>query len=104
MSRPIRLAAAIGGIWGVMGYLILWGHTPFEAHHRFVASPLGTLVFLPVRAVLFSIRFVEQHIVRHGFEFQQNNWWIGAVATVLGATIAVLLWLVTHAAVRRVRA
>ncbi len=91
-----------GALWGLVGYAALWGHTPFTVHRSFVVSPLGTVVLLPVRVVLWAIRFVEER-VGHPFEFASRNGWIGLAAAIVGAAIAVGAFVAVRALARRVR-
>jgi hypothetical protein len=97
------VAASIGAVWGAFGYALLWGHLPVVTNRRFVVSPLGTLVLLPVRAVLRTIRFVEDHVVGRPLELAESNWWIGLLAAALGAAIAAAALVLARLAVRRVR-
>lgn len=84
------VSAALGGLWGLLGYAVLWGHVPLlHANRRFVASTLGTVVFFPVRVVLRAIRFAEQDLAGRTFDLSSNNWWIGLTAAALGALLAV---------------
>jgi hypothetical protein len=87
MRRPVLLAAAVGGLWGLAGYTVLWGHTPLVIHRSFVVGGAGTVLLLPIRLVLWGIRFVEEHVAAGPFDFSGNNAWIGAVAAVVGATL-----------------
>ena len=99
----VAVAAAIGALWGLFGYALLWGHTPLVLHRTFVVSVPGTLLLLPVRVVLWGIHAVER-AVGHPFDFSQRNAWIGAVAGVVGAAIAVGTIAVVRVAARRMRA
>ncbi len=96
MRRAAAWAAGIGAAWGLAAYAVLWGHTPITVHRPFVLSATGTILLLPVRLILLGIGFVEERLVGHPFDFSRNNAWIGALAGVLGAAIA----LVTFMAVR----
>lgn len=78
----------IGAIWGLVGYALLWGHTPLVIHPTFVQSILGTIVLFPVRVVLWSIHGIERAAGRP-FDFSDNHWWIGAAASAAGAVIVV---------------
>jgi hypothetical protein len=96
---PLGVASAGGALWGVAGYLVLWGHTPFFPDRNFVVSPLGTFLLLPVRLVLWSIRLVEG-IAGRNFEFAGNNWWIGVVAGLVGAAIVSVTFLLIRGVLR----
>ena len=84
--HPLLLAAGIGALWGAAGYAVLWGHSPIAVSRAFVVSVPGTLVLLPVRIVLVSIRLAERWSGR-AFHFPDTNWWIGLVAAVVGAAL-----------------
>jgi hypothetical protein len=96
------VAAAVGAAWGLLGYALLWGHTPFVVHRPFVVSAPGTLLLLPVRIVLWGIHVVERS-VGHPFDFSQRNAWIGALAGLVGVAIAVVGTIAVGAVVRRAR-
>lgn len=87
----MRGAAGLGALWGLFGYAVLWGHTPLTVHRPFVLSVLGTILLLPVRLVLLGIRLVEERVAGHPFDFSANHAWIGALAGVVGAAIAVVV-------------
>jgi hypothetical protein len=96
---PLRIAAVVGAIWGLVGYALLWGYTPVVIHPTFVASLPGTVLLFPVRVVLWIIHGVER-AAGGPFDFSENNWWIGLAAAAVGAvTVLVVVW-----AVARVRA
>lgn len=97
----VVVAMSLGAAWGAAGYALLWGHTPVTVHRTFVVSPLGTLLLLPVRAVLASIRVVEEHVVGHPFQFADRNGWIGLVAAAVGSLIAATAFLAVRGLVRR---
>lgn len=97
------VAASLGAVWGAFGYALLWGHLPIGTDRRFVVSPAGTLVLLPVRGVLRMIRFVEDHLAGRPFELAESNWWIGLIAAALGAALAAGTFLLARLAVRRLR-
>lgn len=92
---------SLGAAWGAAGYALLWGHTPVTIHRTFVVSPLGTLLLLPVRVVLASIRLVEEHVVGHAFQFAERNGWIGLVAAAVGSLMAAAVFLAVRGLVRR---
>lgn len=102
--RPVAAATVAGAMWGVAGYAALWGYTPFTVHRSFVVSTLGTALLLPVRLVLWAIRFVEERVVGHPFELASGHGWIGAAAAAVGAGVAAISFVVVRAVVRRVRA
>lgn len=85
-ASPITAAAAIGALWGLFGYSVLWEGRPFVVDRRFVTSVPGTLVLLPVRAVLWGIRLAET-VAGRAFESSANTWWIGALAALVGAAL-----------------
>ncbi|HUG88679.1 MAG TPA: hypothetical protein VMP42_07920 [Actinomycetota bacterium] len=101
--HPIMAAIAAGALWGALGYAVLWGLSPIVVGRRFVVSVVGTLLFLPVRLVLWGIRALEAAAGRP-FELADTNWWIGAAAVLLGAVIAVGATLAVRALARRLRA
>ena len=98
----IGVAAAVGAAWGLLGYALLWGHTPFVVHRPFVVSLAGTILLLPVRVVLWGIRAAERS-AGHAFDFSQRNAWIGALAGAVGAALAVGATAAVVALSRRVR-
>jgi hypothetical protein len=98
----VVVALVLGGVWGLTGYLLLWGHTPLVVYPAFVASPGGTLLLLPVRVVLVAIRLVEEQVVAHRFEFAANNAWIGLAAAAVGAAVALIAFVLVREVVRRV--
>jgi len=101
--HPIMAAIAAGALWGALGYAVLWGLSPIVVGRRFVVSLVGTVLFLPVRLVLWGIRAVEAAAGRP-FELADTSWWIGATAALVGAVMAVGAALVVRALVRRLRA
>ncbi|MBI4260628.1 MAG: hypothetical protein HY658_08690 [Actinobacteria bacterium] len=94
------LSAVVGGLWGLAGYLILWGHVPLVVSRSFVQSRLGTALLLPVRAVLWGIRMFEEHVAGRPVHLADSNWWIGAVAGAIGAAIGAGGFLLSRAAFR----
>jgi hypothetical protein len=94
------VAAVVGAAWGYGGYALLWGATPIVVHRPFVLSLIGTLVLAPIRLVLAGIRVVEERIVHRSFDFSSNHEWIGALAAVAGAALALGLYLVGRIAWR----
>ncbi|MGZ5354159.1 MAG: hypothetical protein ACXWDS_04580 [Actinomycetota bacterium] len=94
------LALGAGAIWGVLGYSVLWEGTPFAVQRPFVRSIVGTLVLLPVRAVLWAIHRAEI-LADRTFDLSANHWWIGVAAGVVGAAIGAGVGLIARAAVRR---
>ena len=85
-------ALGAGALWGVLGYSVLWKGTPFEVSRAFVEGALGTLLLLPVRLVLWAIRWVEL-LTDRTFDLSDNHLWIGVVAGALGALLAVTVFL-----------
>lgn len=101
--RPqLPIAAGLGLIWGLAGYAVLWGHTSIVIHRSFVVSPLGTIVLLPVRLVLWAIHALER-VAGEPFDFSANNLWIGLAAGLAGGAIATLVVLAGRLALRAVR-
>jgi hypothetical protein len=96
------LAAGLGAAWGLAGYAVLWGYTPLTIHRSFVVSAAGTIVLLPVRAVLAGIGVVEERIAGHPFQLAETHGWIGLVAAAVGAALAGAGFLVVRGLVRRV--
>lgn len=95
---PLLVASSLGALWGAAGYAVLWGHTPLTVSRAFVLSALGTALLLPVRLVLGSIRLAEG-VLGRSFTFADANWWIGALAAVVGAAVAGSLLLAARALV-----
>lgn len=89
VRSPVRVAAAFGAAWGFAGYALLWGYTPIVIQRPFVLSAIGTVLLLPVRIVLWAIHVLERAADRP-FDLEENNWWIGLVAAVVGGVIAAL--------------
>ncbi|HZD79500.1 MAG TPA: hypothetical protein VE646_05630 [Actinomycetota bacterium] len=85
-AGALGTATALGGLWGLLGYTVLWDGTPFATDRRFVESVLGTMALLPIRLVLWGIRAFEL-LTGRTYNFPDSNWWIGAVAGLLGALI-----------------
>ena len=80
---------ALGAAWGVAGYAVLWGYTPFVAPRSFVVSGAGTVAFLPVRLVLRGIHLAEG-VAGRAFELSASHGWIGVAAGLVGAGVALL--------------
>ncbi len=97
------MSAVAGAIWGSAGYLLLWGHTPVVLSRSFVVSGAGTALLLPIRLSLRGIRFVEERIAGHAFDFSANNWWIGVLAALVGAVLVAAPVLVVQTVLRRRR-
>ncbi len=94
----LRIAAIAGGIWGLGGYALLWGHTPIVVHRPFVESIPGTLVLFPVRVTLWIIHGLER-AAGTAFDFSGNHWWIGLAAGAVGALIVTpLTWAIRRSA------
>ena len=88
---PVLVAASIGAIWGFLGYAVLWGYTPLFPSRAFVLGRLGTILFAPVRAVLWGIHVVEERSASAPFDFSANNGWIGLLAALVGAAMLALV-------------
>lgn len=101
-TSTLLVASAGGLIWGLTGYALLWGHTSIVIHRSFVVSPIGTILLLPVRVVLWVIHAVEG-LAGGPFDFSGNDWWIGLAAGLMGALIAALVALAAAALVRAMR-
>lgn len=96
---PLVAGAGSGLVWGVAAYALLWGHTSIVVHRSFVVSPIGTILLLPVRVVLWAIRAAEG-VAGRPFDLSTNHWWIGLAAGITGAIIAaVAAWTVATLAV-----
>jgi ABC-type Co2+ transport system permease subunit len=96
-GSPVLAAGAIGAAWGFAGYVLLWGYTPIVVDRPFVVSLIGTIVLLPIRLVLLTIRAIER-ASGGPFDFSANNWWIGVTAAFVGAAIAtVAAWTIRAA-------
>lgn len=85
-------ALGAGALWGALGYSVLWEGTPFEVSRSYVEGALGTLLLLPVRLVLWAIRWVEL-LTDRTFDFSDNHLWIGVVACAVGALLVVTVFL-----------
>lgn len=96
----LAVAGGAGAAWGLLGYALLWGHTPLVVHRTFVVSVPGTLLLLPVRIVLWGIHAVER-AAGHPFDFSRRNGWIGALAAVVGIGLVVTVTVVVRSALRR---
>lgn len=83
---PIRPAAAVGSFWGLATYGILWEGTPVEVSRAFVASPLGTLLLLPARLVIWAILGTETLLGR-AFDLSTSYVWIAPAAMLVGAAL-----------------
>ena len=101
-GRGPLIASAAGAVWGLAGYALLWGSTPIVVHRPFVVSAVGTIVLLPVRAVLAAIHFLEGRAGRP-FELSTSHGWIGLAAAATGAAIVLLAYVLVGAAARRLR-
>jgi hypothetical protein len=99
---PSVVATIFGGLWGLAGYALLWGHTPLVVHRTFVVSVPGTVVLLPVRIVLWGIRSVEA-MAGGPFDFSRNNGWIGLLSALVGGGLVLLGYLASRAVIRAVR-
>lgn len=74
-------------VWGIVAFQILWGYTSIVVTRPFVNSLPGLISFLPVRLVLYGIRFAEVHVAGHPFDFSRNHAWIGLVSAAVGALL-----------------
>ena len=101
-ASGLAALAGIGAVWGLFGYTVLWQGVPFGVDRRFVESVVGTLVLLPVRAVLWGVHIGERFAGR-SFDFADDNWWIGVAAAVIGGAIVVLEFVVVRTAARSLR-
>jgi hypothetical protein len=99
----VWVAASLGAVWGLAGYILLWGYTPIVIHRSFVVGPLGTLSLLPVRTVLTSIWLVEEHVVGRSFQLADAHGWIGVAAAAVGAAVAAVGFLAVRSVLRRAR-
>lgn len=100
--RTAAWIAGLGAVWGLLGYSILWEGRPVLVDRAFVVSSLGTLLLLPVRAVLAGIRLTETLLGR-SFVLAENHRWIGPVAGLVGAAIAAGVFVLARGLVRRAR-
>jgi hypothetical protein len=97
-STGLAAAAGVGAAWGVLSYSILWGETSIQLTRRFVDSVPGLLGLLPVRLVLYAIRFFEERLVHHPFDFSHNHAWIGLLSAVVGAGLLVAAFVLVRRA------
>jgi hypothetical protein len=100
-SAP-AVASALGTVWGLLGYSVLWEGVPFAVQRPFVQSVPGTLVLLPVRTALWAIHRAEL-LADRTFDLSGNHWWIAPASGLLGAAIAVAIALGARATVRTLR-
>jgi hypothetical protein len=96
----VVVAASLGAAWGLAGYALLWGSSPIVIQRSFVVSPVGTVLLLPVRAVLATIRLVEDHLMGRPFELGDAHGWIGVAAAAVGAALAMAGFLAVRAVAR----
>lgn len=82
----VGVAAGLGALWGLLGYSILWDGVPITVDRPFVQSVGGTLVLLPVRAVLWGIHLAED-VAGRPFDLSRTHWWIALAAGAVGAAI-----------------
>ena len=97
--RPLLVAASLGAAWGLLAYSVLWGFTPLVVQRAFVVSPIGTLLLLPARIVLWLIHWAE-NVAGRAFEFSENHWWIGLAAGIVGAGVVAALALLIRLGTR----
>jgi hypothetical protein len=96
----VVVAASLGAAWGLAGYALLWGFTSITIQRSFVVSPVGTVLLLPVRAVLATIRLIEERLVGRPFELGDAHGWIGLAAAAVGAALAMTGFLAIRALTR----
>ncbi len=101
-ASPVRIGAAVGGLWGFLGYQVLWEGRPFSVDRSFVTSFVGWLALLPVRGILWAIHLAER-IVGRSFDLSGSTVWIGALAAVLGAMLLACVVALVRAVLERVR-
>jgi hypothetical protein len=99
-ATGIGVAAGIGGLWGLIGYSILWEGSPVEVDRAFVVSGVGTALLLPVRIAIWGIHLAESAAGR-SFDFSSNHWWIALLAGAIGTVIATGAFLALRAGFRR---
>lgn len=102
--RARWLVAGAGALWGAVSFSVLWGYTAIQVHRSFVDSLPGLVSLLPVRLVLFGIRWVERDVVHRPFVLADNHQWIGLVAAALGAATLGTAYVVGGLVVRLMRA
>jgi ABC-type xylose transport system permease subunit len=96
----IAAAIALGGMWGLLGYAVLWQGVPFAVDRSFVESLAGTVLLLPVRIVLWAIRSAEQH-AGHPFAFSNStSEWIALAASAAGALVALVAFVLIRGVIR----
>ena len=88
----VAWALGVGALWGALGYSVLWDGAPFEVDRAFVDSAPGTLLLLPVRLVMWAIRWAEIATGRT-FDLADNHLWFGVVASAVGALVAAAAYL-----------
>jgi hypothetical protein len=96
----VAASAGVGGFWGLVGYTILWEGEPVQVNRAFVESAAGTLVLLPVRLVIWSIHLAEE-LAGRTFDLSRSYLWIGFVASIVGAALAVTAFLLARAIMAR---
>ncbi|MFM8999892.1 MAG: hypothetical protein ACKOKE_07585 [Actinomycetota bacterium] len=100
---PVRPAAAVGSFWGLATYGVLWEGTPVEVSRAFVASPIGSLLLLPARLVIWGILGTEA-VLGRTFDLSTTYGWIAPAAMAVGAGIGAAVVASASALVRRTRA
>ena len=98
----LTAAAALGSVWGLLCYSVLWEGEPVQVQRPFVESVVGTIALLPVRVVLWAIHLAED-LAGRTFELAENHWWIGLAAAVVGAAILAVAALLVRAVSLRLR-
>ena len=87
-------------MWGLLGYAVLWQGVPFTVDRPFVESFEGTLVLLPVRLVLWAIRWAEK-VAGHPFAFSDSaSKWIALAASLAGALVALGAFVLVRGVIR----
>lgn len=84
----VAASAGVGGLWGLVGYTILWEGEPVQVDRAFVESAVGILLLLPVRLVIWSIHLAEE-LAGRTFDLSSSYLWIGFVASAVGAAFTV---------------
>ena len=98
----IAAAIALGGMWGLFCYAVLWQGVPFSADRPFVESFAGTLVLLPVRIVLGAIRWAELEAGHPFSPSESTSQWIAFAASVVGALLVLVAFVLVRGVVRAV--
>jgi hypothetical protein len=86
LPRALPSIGGLGALWGLVSYSILWEATPVQVGRGFVQSPLGTLVLLPSRVVIWAISLAEA-VAGRSFDLSANFQWIAPTASLVGAAM-----------------